>query len=1320
MESDQDSQKKKKFSFLDNDNDYLLDDDDDDTDLLLDETDDDVKHDFRNISTPFNNRIDSITYEFDPPPYSLDNINDYIPERLSSNNYVSYRRHSSNGYVPLSYPNNNNNNTISPSLNPENNIVPIPFPGIINTNSNISVQRIDNPTKTLLLKEKKKSNAYDFPPEILNTVKFKKNKNNPKPHQVNNTQILNTNNFSTISPTIPNTTIQPVQLISPNNNIQDNNTSRNRSISNSYIPSSGKYIPTSSAATQVNNYNRRLSSVTSTSVQKYISPTEKKIENINFLKFQFPLFNWSKLSPKISYSIPIPFYNSNIKNHIENFNILDFEKLKFDTFSLQKNDYQLLSTFPGPLIKKNISQSYKYNNKQNDLLINWLKNNINRFTNNNISNNLNICKLTYQILLFFLEPYDSKKNNFHTLSKKFFNSEILNLQSLFSNPQRTNQNTSPILQSNSSKFVVDDQFKLLSLIQLGQKEKALKLALSKNNFIFALLISSLLGKKNWSNVIDECLEREFDSTINNDNSNFTINLLNIVFQVFIGNSRNLFENLYTNINKRKQEWYINNWNIIVAVVLINIDDINIDNNNHNENNENYNNSIPNVILEFFLEFGIFLKKFNQLLPSSILFMLARIPLSSINTLSDTDLLFDSIGNPNNILSNIWTEIYYYTFDTNIKDLFLLQIKLNYSNILFENNLFLLSHQYCNHILKELKYIPSYSSNIQIKILIAIIEDLENKISNTHNNFHNSWIFSKSSFNTVWDQLDKSFNKYIAGDTLLSSSLDPSVNNNNNLENDKEKKIFDSFSLNSNESSDLDSLTKNCRKHNIPDPFANYNDTFNSLLDKKNNHSPDHFSKFLSKNKKNVSNIILNPNENSVKITVADQIKDERNHQSTTTTNATKSTLDQCTLKLSKHTDISKLFEKEESTIDNIIDGKHNSINIYRLENIVKPSKSNRTLKGSQIYKNLPDGVQIEPLNTSFENPQYITSKNISKAVSSPSLLGNLHKLETKDDIQQRFENNDILKKQNNFQVNNKNNGNFRKGDILRISDNDEIVTGNNKEGIDAKKKNTFQNRDAISISNEPNILKVSKSLGNFGPLLQSEPINETIFGAPNRKTSEVWGNFKPINEAKKSISNGIEQYSQNDSPISKYDDVIKDNSASDTNSEYYSDTDLESPINEGKNISTSNNNNRKAKKDKKNNNAGTGWFTWFRKNKTIKAQLGRRNSFKYDDNLKRWISTDNKDFNLDTALKSIPPPPILKKKSEINTKCNEPLEQFEREYSPPEANSTRITSPEKSKIRDEIKTGKAMNLEDLITYQACLPKQKKKKSTRGYVNAFEV
>ncbi|EDO18620.1 hypothetical protein Kpol_1048p51 [Vanderwaltozyma polyspora DSM 70294] len=474
------------------------------------------------------------------------------------------------------------------------------------------------------------------------------------------------------------------------------------------------------------------------------------IDNEALLNKQFPIISW-RSSNKITYAVPSiasqsPFAVSNAAE------VSDVSVSNYNTICKPS---EVLRTFPGPLIKGRT--------KNNDIL-KWIE----EVLNNRYINATSLDTKIFEILKLKLSENTTLKD---IASLLYSTDDLMSVLSHGSSQETKSQFNAYRLDPNS-------RTRILAYLQTGEHDDALKLALDQKDYAMSLLVGSMIGKDKWAEVIQRYISDEFVES--NNSSKNAGNLLYLIFQVFVGNAKTAVKELYLDNNKGL--WAINNWHMIVAAILNNVKPQTI------PGSTSKHIEVPPLVFEFLVEFGIFLEQKSLHLPACIIFIIANVPLSSKPIVQDSPVLFSSVGNPSTPCGMMWSEIYDFNFCKDPKakyNIDLLPIKLYHAYCLFEQDLIPLCSKYTDHISHILK-----SSSKKDPLCINISARLS-ELSTRMMNSSNSWL-GKPKLSSVWDQLDKSFNKFIGGD---DDSLIPATG---------EKKLFDGFTpVTSRNSSMLD-------------------------------------------------------------------------------------------------------------------------------------------------------------------------------------------------------------------------------------------------------------------------------------------------------------------------------------------------------------------------------------------------------------------------------------------------------------------------------------------------------------------------------------
>lgn len=380
-------------------------------------------------------------------------------------------------------------------------------------------------------------------------------------------------------------------------------------------------------------------------------------------------------------------------------------------------------------------------------------------------------KVLWNVLNQKIESMDEKPDEFTQLSeyasalydptelKKFIE---INKSSGFANIQFQQNNMS------ASKLDSEGLAQVLTCLRVGEHSEALGIALKSSDFSMSMVIASLMGKEKWTEVVDLYLKREFQGS--GPDSEFAVNLLSSIFQVYIGNGKALIEDFESHDGKKL--WALNNWNIILASVL------------SNSNSGTDANSTNNMLVGFLVDLGIFLSKYGKSLASDCCFILADIPLSFNEVIQGSNVVFSEVGAPNSLDGMLLSDLYEFCHKSILPKfggfLTLVGSKISHAEVL------LLQKQYtnankildvCTAMNKEL----IKTGNAQVKYVYTI-----DKLRSIIDSKSDSWM-GKPTLSGVWGTLDKSFNKLIGGD-----NIDDTDEETNNGIRKSESKLFDTF------------------------------------------------------------------------------------------------------------------------------------------------------------------------------------------------------------------------------------------------------------------------------------------------------------------------------------------------------------------------------------------------------------------------------------------------------------------------------------------------------------------------------------------------
>ncbi|KAG0669632.1 vesicle coat component [Maudiozyma exigua] len=453
-----------------------------------------------------------------------------------------------------------------------------------------------------------------------------------------------------------------------------------------------------------------------------ITVQRNAMENQELLNRQFPIFNWGK-SNKIIYGIPTG-------NSMYSGTGYSLNTVNVVNYDIILKPSEMMKTFIGPLSAKTKKQD----------LEKWVDVTLDKMPDTFPDSE--------SLLWGILKCHIHGALDFVSVSNMLCDSAAtrMYLAQPFMPPK-------PI--ANASRIDLKTQGRILALLQIGNYEDALNVALECQDFTMAVLVGSLAGKEKWSSVVDSYLRTEIQGS-----SDASINVLSLLFQVFVGNSRNAIANSYE--NEELRVWALQNWRYITAVILANVKSV-------SENSILKPGQLPPMILGFLVEFGMFLSRQNMNLESNVLFVIANVPFSSTPVIPGSDVYFKYIGEPTTTESVIWSEIYEYSREL-VEPEFkgyptLLTQKLHYGFSLEEEGLSSQASKYNEYVTSRIKQLPRRDANA------ANLMNSSNILTARISNSSTGWL-GKPKLSSVWGQLDKSFNKYIGGDVDNKPSQTP--------------------------------------------------------------------------------------------------------------------------------------------------------------------------------------------------------------------------------------------------------------------------------------------------------------------------------------------------------------------------------------------------------------------------------------------------------------------------------------------------------------------------------------------------------------------
>lgn len=428
----------------------------------------------------------------------------------------------------------------------------------------------------------------------------------------------------------------------------------------SYAPSS-VYAPASAQTYQQGYVSQQLG-----------APQQSDPEQL--MRRQFPLFSWGSGS-KVAYFIPPSAYGgSQGIQVVKTTEVLVDEALK---------DFQNVS-------RKNTASAERF-------LDNQIQKVVNRFDSRSSGDELLILQLLKHKLAKDPTPFNLGGDvNYRESVPASFNEHVNRLP------------RAPISKRH-----------LVSLISSGQKEEALNLAVSNDEMALALLISSIISKESWFEMVDKFLCREFKGDEDH--------LLPLLFRILTGDVESVMQIFATDTQKRT--WALSHWKSIAAAVITNE---------------------PACLLKFLSLFGQLLLDSGAFIPGYILFMIADAPLSAFQA---TD----------SVMLTLYLEIYglYLQGKNHPVDLSTLHLQLAYYFSDYDMPA------------EAQKYLDAANTSFKTfkradPRFVSCAKFLSERLSGA--TVDAGW-FAKPKLDRVWGTLDKGLNKFISGDEIQSDSKD---------------------------------------------------------------------------------------------------------------------------------------------------------------------------------------------------------------------------------------------------------------------------------------------------------------------------------------------------------------------------------------------------------------------------------------------------------------------------------------------------------------------------------------------------------------------
>ena len=499
--------------------------------------------------------------------------------------------------------------------------------------------------------------------------------------------------------------------VPPHANLKSKSAARNRQSISSLNDVYGSNIVTSNA-TSMNT--RKASAAPPISGKHPIpvntfTPAPVVINPENLVRRQWPLFSFSAENKVASL---IPTYDS-YNNVIANINIVDIK-------NVIKKDSDLI-TYPGPLVKNktkakvvskwiedklNLSNENQKLSDVEELIWKCLKEMVDRITKPGDFFNTEYVKSIATILNPSLSLHDAGSNAF----------DILELTRITQNFNADKPFNSFALNDTGLKTIHD-------MLEVGNKKSALEFALAQGDWTMALLISNLMGSIAFNQVIKlYSLKMLPQNSLGHDLSFFIQSTTNGSFTLdnFVG----------------KESWIVENYKIVIPFIMM--------------DNLEYGRTL-NFISNLLLKAGYSLHaKLLQILSGT------SIPHQSINSI------------PTSINDLIINEIYDFVLlssgnhPPNFASGFphMITSRVAHAGYLADVGL----------VTEAKKYIDAAQTLITSKtifcdpITLSLYENLCDRLSQVHSGWLSSRL-SRPQLDKVWTTLDKSFNKFVAGEEL---------------------------------------------------------------------------------------------------------------------------------------------------------------------------------------------------------------------------------------------------------------------------------------------------------------------------------------------------------------------------------------------------------------------------------------------------------------------------------------------------------------------------------------------------------------------------
>lgn len=441
-----------------------------------------------------------------------------------------------------------------------------------------------------------------------------------------------------------------------------------------------------------------------------IIPAPVVINPENLVKRQWPLFSFSGKGNTASV---IPSYGM-YGQVICNINVTDIS-------SILKAD-SLVVSFPGPLSK--------VKTKKKDL-IKWLDEKIDTMSNG--SNVPSLAEdLIWKCLRVMLEkiekPNDFEDENYIKSIVNIMNPSLDVTNSMNNSFDivaltRSSQNISHEKPFNAYSLDSQDLATVHDLLEKGNKKAALELAIDLGDWAMALLISNLMGSMSFNQTIKLYTTTHFESNTIGQNLSFFIE----------SKSQG---GITAEQLKGKESWLTEHFKMVVPFIIM--------------DNPDYGKTL--------MQIGDALYKAGYIIYAKLSYILSGLPMIP-KTLSEL---------PDSIYGMIIEEIYDYilTSSSSIPQTFsngfphMIPLKIRHAGYLADTGSFADAKRYCDFTQSE---IASKQLFCEPATMIA-----QNNLSDRLSQVGSSWLTSKLSrpqFERVWTTIDKSFNKFVAGEDV---------------------------------------------------------------------------------------------------------------------------------------------------------------------------------------------------------------------------------------------------------------------------------------------------------------------------------------------------------------------------------------------------------------------------------------------------------------------------------------------------------------------------------------------------------------------------